>query len=126
MHPDDVAFLAAKGVQPVTAEIAIEDSLLIGPKQARHAKDGNALTQQEWEKLPRAISNPDAVLYDKQDGHLLYVLGWDDPKMKLAVTPDFQLKRPKSTLNAVRTAFKVSTQVLRDRKRYEVVRGDVK
>lgn len=125
MHPRDVAFLKAKGLAPVTAEIAIEDRLLLNPKQGRHAARGNALSTADWEKLPRAFSNPDAVLFDTSDGKLLYIYGFGDPKMKAVISPDLQTKLPKRTLNSVVAAFKVPVHNLRDR-RYELVRGELK
>jgi SPP1 gp7 family putative phage head morphogenesis protein len=125
MHPDDLAFLKRKGVEPVTAEIAVEDRLIIGPKQARHEKAGNELGFADWQNLPQGLADPQAVLYDKVNDNLLYV--WQpvsgDGNSKVVVEPEFQLKRPKRTLNAIRSGFRVNTATLADANRYEVVRG---
>ena len=126
MSPEDVDFLRRHGIAPVTAEIAVDGSLLTDPKQARHRAQGNALTSYEWKQLPRAISNPEAVLFDQVEGKLLYVAGTGDRRTKLVVEPNLQVKRPKSQLNGVKTAFKTGTLALTDRTRYELVRGSLK
>ncbi|MCM8625291.1 phage minor head protein [Accumulibacter sp.] len=47
----------AAGIAPATAEIAVEDRLLVGKKADRHARKGNALTADEWKSLPLALVN---------------------------------------------------------------------
>lgn len=108
IDPATLAWLdSVKSIQPLTAEIAVPDSLILGPKQRRHASDGNALTEAEWRKLPEMLANPERILFDTRSGKLLYVYpaGGTD-KAKLAVEFDYQRSRKQQTTNAVVSAFK--------------------
>jgi len=108
IDPDTLAWLdSVKSIQPLTAEIAVPDSLILGPKQRRHASDGNALTEEEWRKLPEMLANPEQILFDTRSGKLLYVYpaGGTD-KAKLAVEFDYQRSRKQQITNAVVSAFK--------------------
>ncbi len=108
IDPATLAWLdSVKSIQPLTSEIAVPDSLILGPKQRRHASDGNALTEAEWRKLPEMLANPERILFDTRSGKLLYVYpaGGTD-KAKLAVEFDYQRSRKQQTTNAVVSAFK--------------------
>lgn len=127
-HPEEVAFLGVLGKTPVSAEIAIQDKLMIGRKAERHTEAGDALTQEEWLAVPAGIANPKAVLYDNETGNLLYIFDSanDARSQKLVVQMDFVTKKPKAVLNMARTAFKLPVTDLSagvKGKRYEVVRG---
>lgn len=125
-HPDDVEFLRSIDKAPVSAEIAVQDRLLVGAKAERHDLAGDALTQAEWASLPDALADPKAVLYDNETGNLLYVMdSANDPRaQKLVVQMDFVPKKPKRKINMARTAFKVDATALKGKK-YQVIRGSV-
>lgn len=125
-HPDEVAFLGNLGKEPLSAEIAIPDKLLVGKKAERHRQTGDALTEEEWFAIPGALANPKAVLYDNETGNLLYVFdsAGDARKQKLVVQMDFVTRKPKTVLNMARTAFKIDATALRGKK-YQVIRGSV-
>ncbi len=125
MSLEDLAYLRAKGREPVRADITIEDRLIIGKKARRHEAAGDALTEEEWLTLAEVIDAPEAVLYDNEDGNLLYVFpSADARKGKVVVNPDFWHKgRPTPS---VRSAFKVGADALLGPKRYSVIRGKVK
>lgn len=126
-HPDDVTFLRAQGRTPVSAEIAVQDRLMVGRKADRHEGAGDALTQAEWLALPIALAAPKAVLYDNETGNLLYVMDSQDDSnaQKLVVKMDFVPKKPKRKINMARTAFKVDATALQGKK-YTLIRGGVK
>jgi hypothetical protein len=74
IDPDTLAWLdSVKSIQPITAEIAVPDSLILGQKQRRHTGAGNALTDAEWLKLPEMLANPERILFDTRSGKLLYI-----------------------------------------------------
>jgi SPP1 gp7 family putative phage head morphogenesis protein len=125
MHPDDVAFLAARGPTPLSAEIAAEDRLFVGAKAERHVEQGNALSLDEMKAIPAAVRDPEAVLFDIENNTLLYVVS-SDRKNKIVVRPDYATSKPKKQLNAVRTAFKVPVENLKNQPGYVVVRGALK
>jgi hypothetical protein len=96
-----------KGIQPASAEIAVQDKLLVGKKAQRHDAAGDALTDEEWLGLFDTLANPLQVLYDVNTGKLLYVLPAADGRaQKLAVEFDFQVKKREGTLNMIVSAFK--------------------
>ena len=125
MNPKELGFLRERGVAPVTAEIAVEDSALVNPRPSHHHAAGELLTQHDWETLPRAISNPEAVLYDTTTGHLVYVYGIETSQTKVIIEPELQTRRPKRGMNAVAAAVKVPAARLRDA-RYTLIRGELK
>jgi len=97
-----------KGISPATAEIAVQDGLIVGKKAARHQAAGDALNVADWEQLPSLLASPDQVLYDTGSGKLLYISGSADPAVaKLAVEFDYKLKRNKGETNMLVSAFKV-------------------
>lgn len=126
-HPDDVEFLRKLDKTPVSAEIAVQDRLMVGKKADRHESDGDALSEAEWLELPGVLADPVAVLYDNETGNLLYVSNVtnDDRKQKIVVQMDFVPKKPKKKINMSRTAFKLDSTALIGKK-YQVIRGSVK
>lgn len=104
--------LKARAIAPATAEIAINDAILIGKKAVRHELAGDALTQQEWLQLPALLETPEQVLFDTRSGHLLYIAASSDQrKAKLAIEFDFLQKKSKGQINLIVSAYKA---VLKD------------
>jgi SPP1 gp7 family putative phage head morphogenesis protein len=107
---EEIAYLAARGQLPASAEIAVEDRLLVGLKAARHEAKGDALTIEEWKALPGNLVGEPLVLYDMQRENLLYV--WPaltDPRtVRIAVEPQFFVRKERRMLNAVRGAQKIA------------------
>lgn len=108
VQPDIIEWLQEhKGITPASAEIAVQDSLLVGKKAKRHEASGDALTDEEWLGLFDALSSPMQVLYDVHSGKLLYVLAASDGRaQKLAVEFDFKVKKQDGALNMIVSAFK--------------------
>ena len=119
--PEVDFYAALRGQRPATAEIVIEDRLIVGKKAKRHEAAGNALTADEWKRLPAALASEREVYYDKTNGNLLYVVSAlsDDRVVKLAVQVDFAVDRPKRTLNVARAGFKINANALQDTSRYQ-------
>lgn len=102
-----------KGIRPATAEIALDDGLIVGKKAMRHLLAGNALTHDEWARLPALLATPDMVAFDTRTGKLLYVIAAADPRQgKLAVEFDYKLKKGKGEVNLLVSAFKVLAETL--------------
>ncbi len=120
----ELDYLAGAGrPSPVSAEIVIEDRLLVGKKARRHEGEGDALTSEEWKSIPLALETERKTYFDKQDGKLLYVFpALDDSRsIRLAVEIDFVTTRPKRTVNMARSGFKINVQALQDRTRYDEI-----
>ncbi len=114
LTPDILAWLKAqKSIVPATAEIAVQDGLIVGQKAKRHAVAGDALTDAEWRKLPDMLESPSQLLFDTRSGKLLYLYpaGGTDAA-KIAVEFDYLQKRGKGTVNHVVSAFKVEQAAL--------------
>lgn len=107
-----------KGIFPASSEIAVQDGLLVGKKAARHADAGNALTAEEWSRLPELLERPEQILFDTRTGKLLYIVKSEEPGMgKLAVEFDYVEKKTKGVLNQLVSAFHVAA---------EAIAGDIK
>lgn len=124
-HPEDIEFLRSLDKTPVSAEIAVQDRLMVGKKADRHEEAGDALSEAEWLALPEGIANPMAVLYDTETGNLLYAMESreDVRAQKLIVQMDFVTKKPKRKINMARTVFKIDAHALTDERRYQTIRG---
>ena len=71
---DDIyAFLKNKGIEPETGVIVFSDKQLIHADRGVHKKHGTALGVDDYKKLPKTINNPEAVLFEKANGNVLYV-----------------------------------------------------
>ncbi len=69
------------------------------------------------------LASPEAVLYDNETGHLLYVLpSLAERRVKVVVAPDFMSKK-RPIENSIRSVFRVGVSALRDTRRYRVIRG---
>ena len=124
MEQQEIDYLTYQaGKPPVTAEIAIEDRLIVGKKAARHAQSGDALTVDEWKSLPDSLTGA-KVYFDKVNDSMLYVFAslTDARSAKLAVEVNFVSSRPKKILNLARAGYKINAQALEDRTRYEEIR----
>jgi hypothetical protein len=114
IDPATLDWLSAnKGIAPATAEIAVQDSLIVGKKAVRHQDAGDALTPEEWATLPDMLANPDQILYDTNSGKLLFVANSSDPRLaKLAVEFDYKLKKGKGDTNLLVSAFKILAETI--------------
>lgn len=100
---------AERDIEPVSAEIAVEDRLVLGPKEVRHqTKTRDGLTATEWRGLPGLIDNPDQVLFDERSGHLLFVTELPgNAAQKIVIEFDYRKGRTKETLrNMVVSAYR--------------------
>lgn len=99
-----------KSLVPASAEISVQDGMIIGKKASRHQLAGDALTSDDWTRLPDMLERPDQILFDTRSGKLLYIVASKDGgNAKLAVEFDYVLKRGAGETNAVVSAFKVPT-----------------
>lgn len=109
IDPETMSWLQTnKGIVPATAEIAVQDGLIVGKKALRHQVAGDALTAEEWASLPDMLASAEQILYDTTTGKLLYIGPGDAPDApKLAVEFDYLVKKPKGEVNMLVSAFKV-------------------
>jgi hypothetical protein len=109
LSPDVVAWLAVAGrPAPLSAEIAVRDSLPVGAKQRRHEASQNALTVAEWRALPALLDAPGSVYLDTHSGKLIFVAEEIGPtKLALEFNPR---KLKKTDYNLIESAFRVSDE----------------
>lgn len=126
-HPDDIEFLRKLGKTPDSAEIAVQDRLIVGKKTDGSASAGDVLTEWEWMALPVELSDPKAVLYDNETGNLLYLMDSinDVSSEMLVVRMDLSPKKPKRKINLVSTVFRVNQMALENEARYQLIRGSL-
>ena len=113
LSPDTLDWLGAKSIQPASAEIAVNDAVIVGAKARRHAAQGDALSAEEWATLPDLLNAPGQVLYDTRSGHLIFVAATQDPRQaKIAVEFDYLTTRKKLQTNLIVSAFKTPSEAI--------------
>jgi len=124
----EIEYLAGREIYLQSAEIAIQDSLIIGRKQERHIASGDALSIDEFRLLPTLLSGGPTVIFDTVKNNLLYILASENNRnTRIVVEPNFTLKGQNKVINAVRSAAKVSTDSINSRikgKQYILIRGE--
>ncbi len=98
-----------RGIVPASAEIAVQDRLVLGPKEKRHQdKTRDGLTDAEWRRLPEMLDAPERVLFDTRSGNLLYVLPVSDTTGQ-KITVEFNYRVEKKTdlrMNVIVSAYR--------------------
>lgn len=128
IHPEDLRWLVDQDLpQPAHAEIGVSSGPIVGPKARRHEAQGNALPDQVWENLPELIAEPLAVLYDAQNGTLLYVLPDALAKRgQIAVEFDYQRKDRTNVVVSGYRFQRTDLQARIDNGSLTVMRGELK
>lgn len=99
--------------------LVLDGARLVGPGAQRPDLGGAALSSDDWKRLPRLLAEPEAVLFDRERGTLLYVLPGPGGKKIVVESGDSGgADRPAS----VRSAFAVDAEQLR---RFQVLRGSL-
>ena len=124
LETEDIQALVARGGSMATGAMVLSDRLLVGPKAKRHVADGNALTTAEWKRVPVLLAEPEAVLYDKLNQTLLYVLPSQDGRKTKIVVEGGRIERKREAYDSVRSAFKVKASDLLGQQ-FEVLRGSL-
>lgn len=103
----------SRSIALASAEIAVQDGLIIGKKAVRHQLAGDALSAAEWTGLPDLLAAPEQILFDTRTGKLLYIgETGDDRQAKLALEFNYSLKKGKGPVNMIVSAFKVAAQAI--------------
>lgn len=119
----DLAHLRQAGIAPVSAEVMLRPGIVAGQKAARHARDGNAMSAEQWRALPALWRQAKALLLDVNSGKPLWILpGAGGRDAQLAVAVDFVTGRPKKRTNEVVSGYTVSRFDLKNRLRAGTVR----
>ena len=62
---------------PVSPVLYADDTLIIGKKAARHEAAGNALTREEWGRLPLDLPNA-TIYFEVETKNLIYIWEADE------------------------------------------------
>jgi hypothetical protein len=121
LKPEILTWLKAeRDIEPATAEVVVQDRLVLGPKERRHQnKTQDGFSDAEWRRLPEMIDKPESVLFDTRSGHLLYVLPVSgNVGQKLTVEFDYLVSRKPDVINnAIVSAY---------RQRLSDIEGEIK
>ncbi|AWB06978.1 hypothetical protein A6A40_17285 (plasmid) [Azospirillum humicireducens] len=128
--------LAAKGIAPESAAITVKDKDLQHAQRKGHEEDGIMIPHEVMRRLPVHLAKPSAVLWDRNQDHLVYVFdavpGGAKPTGKLVVYVDVSSKgraadgaRIRVVTNPLHTGYLVDPQALRDRITYELIEGAI-
>lgn len=96
-----------RGIRPASAEIAVRDDVLIGKKAARHKAGSDALSDDDWLRLPSVIADPERILFDVRTGKLLFIGAADGQLSKLSMEFDYAIKKTSDVKNLIVSAYKV-------------------
>ncbi|MCC6195708.1 MAG: minor capsid protein [Burkholderiales bacterium] len=120
--------LAERGVQAVRYPYEIGDRAINGRKRTRHKPNTDGLSVEEFAALPVWLQNPKAVLWDKKNDTLVYVLA--DPvdramRIKVIVQLNRGASRVRGGANSVRTVFRVPARTLLNEGQWTVLQGAI-
>ncbi|KWT81150.1 phage head morphogenesis protein [Candidatus Magnetominusculus xianensis] len=119
---DVLNFTKDKGIDLATPVIIMNDKGILHTIRDAKVERGAAVSLDELKQLPDYISGYEAVLWDKEDNALLYVVSSDDKKIKTVVRINYKLKGVPEPVNIVVTAGKVEVLKLKAG-RYEIIKG---
>lgn len=129
---DVVDWLLANQISAASAAIEIRRRGIAHIERDLKAQLGIAPPESALAELPRHLAEPDAVLFDRRNGTLLYVfsVAGDARRGKFVVRIDVPVKgrapdrsRLALRINDVHSAGLVNTETLRDAKSYDVISG---
>jgi len=129
MSPETVAQLNRAGIRPSSAAITISDRAVL--HMLREAKK-SGLKPETIARLPKLLAEPKAILRDKRDGDLLYIL--DQPGLKrgkIVVRLEYKSRartdvgRRRFQSASIRSGGRVDDSNLRDPQHYDVISGRV-
>ena len=130
LHPEVLQAMEARGIGVDTAAVTMADRVVLHMLREAKRSARKALPEEMVRRLPRVVAEPRAVLWDKRDPALLYVVDvpGEGRRGKVVVRVGFQEKvrtkggeRVRMRTNAVRTGGLVDESNLADPGRYEVL-----
>lgn len=103
--------------------MAISEKELLHADSPKHQAKGVTLSATEYQQLPLLLQQAEAVLWDKANNNLMYVLpSVDGQAIKIIVNANWQMKKQPQLLNAVINVYKVQWEMLGG-DQYEVIQG---
>ncbi|WP_063840388.1 phage minor head protein [Azospirillum thiophilum] len=128
--------LEAKGIVPESAAITVNDRDLQHAQRKAHELDGIMIPHDAMRRLPSHLANPSAILWDRNQDHLVYVFdaapGGAKPTGKLVIHVDVSRKgrttegtRIRVVTNPLHTAYLVDPRALRDPGTFELIDGAI-
>lgn len=126
--PEVDAFLRAKGIQPLTQEVAVSDRMLHHFVRDSKNAAGKSIPFRVARRLPQTLAKPQAVLWDKRDPgtlHYITAVGGGEKRLaRITVKVNHTVDRAKlNRHNFVISAGLVNKTTLADVKAYEMVTG---
>lgn len=106
--------------------LAMSEKNLIHADSAKHQDKGITLTQDEYKQLPVMLNNPQAILWDRKNQNLLYVMSSQDgSNIKIVVNAPYKAKKHKMPLDIVINTYRVKTEDLLSGD-YEILEGKLR
>ncbi|WP_183417806.1 hypothetical protein, partial [Limibacillus halophilus] len=134
LSPEVKGFLEEKGIEITTDAIVASDQRILRMLRDSKTAGGRALPQEMIRKMPDALANPKAVLFDKADkarngnNRLLYVVeipGEDSKSAKFVVDIEFSTKtrNGRTVQPTVISAGRVPSDSLTDEGLFDIIQG---
>lgn len=112
MQPEIVGMLEARSLAVDGVSIMVDDSMLVGQMVGPIAARGNTLATADWLGLSAGIRTPQAVLLDRANGTVLYVLASPDGKGQQIVIARAHMVRSQSPMASSSAAYRLDLSVL--------------
>ncbi len=126
MKPAVFEKLTELGLKPESPLIIADDIGIRHTQRQKKLQRGQAITIEELKKLPSYISNYDAVLYDKVNNNILYVVRTAETKAgKAVIEVNYNLRGLQQPVNLFITAGDVNAYNLAE-SRYILLDGKLK
>ena len=112
LSPETLKWLKEnKYSEPLSAEIAISDNLVIGKKQSRHEQAQNGLTDKEWRAVPTYIREGDIYLHVSSSNLIFVSDGIGGVKLAVVFEPK---RNRKNNNNRLVSGFRTSASDIAD------------
>lgn len=106
VRPEDIAALAERDLDVSNVAIVADDTAIAGGKSDSPVWASDSPSPADWIGLSASLREPQAVLLDKADGSLLYVLpGTGDEAQRMVVAVDYGASRSKALAANLRWAY---------------------
>lgn len=111
---DDVAeaVKSRTGAEPARL-LAVSEKNVIHADSVKHQQKGVALTLVEYQQLPKAVTSPRAVLWDRQNRNLLYITDSGSETIKTVVNAPHRVRHQADRLDVVINTYKVPLSELK-------------
>jgi SPP1 gp7 family putative phage head morphogenesis protein len=118
-----ISHATKQGVSLETATITLSDDQLISMRKELKVARGTDLSAEAVLMIPTILARPQAVLWDKEAGNLLYVFGQKEGKSADRIVLRVEFKKGDAISNTIGSARRIPEARLSDASLYDLIEG---